>query len=162
MKGSQVKPGNAGKDFLERKKDAARLAKEVAKRKKEREKREIQVEKREAGFEKSRITMERLQLAWIKANLTFTALGFTAYKFYYARIEDGLDPRKYFITGKELGIFLIIVGFSMLLIATLQHKRKVTELKMRYEKMQYSTTLLLSWLMLSFSVIVMLMVMFRM
>jgi len=127
----------------------------------EEEKRELQKAKREADFEKSRVAMERLQLAWVKTNLTFTALGFTAYKFYYSRLQDGEVSAKYLVTGKELGIFLILVGFLVLMKTTLQHKKKVEQLKMQYEQMSRSVALLLSWLMLGFSVIVVLMILFR-
>jgi uncharacterized membrane protein YidH (DUF202 family) len=152
---------NGEKEAAKKKKELVRLEKEAVKKRTVEEKREMQKAKKDADFEKSRIAMERLQLAWVKTNLTFTALGFTAYKFYYAKMQDGKEPFKYVVSGKELGIFLIIVGFSMLMMATLQHKKKVDQLKMQYEQMQRSISLMLSWLMLSFSVVVILMILFR-
>jgi len=105
--------------------------------------------------------LERLQLNWIKWNITCIALGFTAYKFYQSRVEAGANMKQYYITGRELGIFLIVLGFITLLYATLQHKKNIAYLKSRYPNMHNSLALRLSYVIMAFSVIIFLMVIFR-
>ena len=156
------------KQEAKKKKEIARIEQEVAKRKneiarikKEAAKREMDEAKKEYNNEKSRIVLERLQLNWIKWNITCIALGFTAYKFYQSRVQEGANMDRYYITGRELGIFLISLGFITLLLATLQHKKNIAYLRSRYPNMHYSLALRLSYVILTFSVIVFLMVIFR-
>jgi uncharacterized membrane protein YidH (DUF202 family) len=142
-------------------KEEAKRKKEMAKLEKDAAKREADAFKKEATLEKSRVALERLQLNWVKWNITCIALGFTAYKFWYARVHDEKNVIGYYITGREVGLFLIVLGFVSLLIATRQHKKSVTNLKLQYENMHRSVSLRLSYVILVFSVIVFLMVLLR-
>jgi uncharacterized membrane protein YidH (DUF202 family) len=143
------------------KKEEIAKEKEFTRMKKEMARRDMDTFKKEYTLEKLRTGMEKLQLNWIKWNLTCIALGFTAYRFYYARVSDGDNLKKYYVTGRELGIFLITLGFITLFFATIQHKQNVTKLKAQYQNMQRSISLLLSYLVLGFSLIVFLIVIFR-
>jgi uncharacterized membrane protein YidH (DUF202 family) len=98
----------------------------AAKRRKEIEKKEIALLKKENDAERSRIASEKLQLNWIKWNITCLGLGFTAYKFYYARLENHQSPIGHYITGQEIGMFLIALGFVTLTFATIQHRKKLS------------------------------------
>jgi len=142
-------------------KEEVKKQKELEKLQREAEKKEMNEAKMEYNLEKGRIFLERLQLNWIKWNITCVALGFTAYKFYYERVEKGENLVAYYITGREIGIFLIVLGFVTLLLATLQHKKNTENLKLRYEKIQYSLSLRLSYVVLVFSLIIFLLVIFR-
>jgi uncharacterized membrane protein YidH (DUF202 family) len=146
--------GKMKKEEEKRKKELARIEKEEAKK-------EMDAYKKEYTLEKSRVAMEKLQLGWIKWNLTCIALGLTAYKFYHSRVEEGADLTRYIVTGRELGIFLNILGFTTVLIATIQHKRNVEKLKLKYPEMQKSISLTLSYIVLVFSLIVFLIITFR-
>ena len=137
------------------------MEKAASQRRREANRRAIEEEKKKDGYEKTRIALEKLQLAWIKANLTFTALGFTAYKFYYSRVQEGKTHIGHYITGRELGMFLVALAFVVLVASTLQHKQKFTNLKARYPEVSYSITLRLSYCILTFSFIVLLLIIFR-
>ena len=89
------------------------------------------------------------------------AIGFTAYKFYYARIERGEAPLGHELTGRGIGIILISLGFISLLFSTLQHKKSYAKLKLQYENMPYSLTLRVAYVILVFSILMLLMVIFR-
>ena len=154
-----MKDNNLSLDKL--KKERAKIEKEAAERRKEAYKKEIGEAKKIDGHEKSRIALEKLQLAWVKANLTFTALGFTAYKFYYSRVHDGGHPIGRYITGRELGIFLNALAFVVLVAATFQHKQKYDVLKAKYPDVSYSIALRLSYCILAFSFLVLLLIIFR-
>ena len=142
-------------------KEMAKKKIEVARMQRDAAKKEADEAKKEYNLERSRVAFERLQLNWIKWNITCIALGFTAYKFWYARVyEQGLQLG-YYITGREIGIFLIVLGFVSLLMAARQHKKNIRKLKLNYEKMQPSISLKLSYVILVFSVIVFLLVILR-
>lgn len=149
-------------------KEEARIKKEIELRQKEAEKKlkeqhrgEHEAVRRELSLERLRIALERLQINWIQWDITCIALGFTAYKFYYARVEEGKTPVGYYLSGRDLGIFLIALGFISLLLATLQHKRSVEKLRSHMPTMQYSLSLRVSYVVMVFSFIVFLIVIFR-
>lgn len=107
--------------------------------------------KKQITLERLRIALEKLHLARVKVTVTLIALGFTAYKFFYARIEDGKKPLLEFPNGRHIGIFLIAVGFLGLLLATVQHQKSLSRLKIKYKEMHYSLSLLLSYVILAFA-----------
>jgi len=161
MKNNQFKGDKIEKEVAKKKKEMEKMQEAAAKRRKEIEKMEMAVIKKENDAEKSRIASEKLQLNWIKWNVTCLGLGFTAYKFYYARLENNQSPIGYYITGQEIGMFLIVLGFVTLTFATLQHKKKVEKLKLLLPTMNYSLSLRLSYVILCFSVLVFLIVLLR-
>ncbi len=101
--------------------------------------------KKELSLERVRLALERLQLAWLRTAITFIALGFTSFKFYYGRIEEGQHPVTEYVNGRTIGIFLILVGLVGLLQATLQHRKNHARLKVYYPKIYYSVSLVQSY-----------------
>lgn len=161
MKNNQFKGDKIEKEVAKKKKEMEKMQEAATKRRKEIEKMEMAAIKKENDAEKSRIASEKLQLNWIKWNVTCLGLGFTAYKFYYARLENNQSPIGHYITGQEIGMFLIVLGFVTLTFATLQHKKKVENLKLQLPTMHYSLSLRLSYVILCFSVLVFLIVLLR-
>ena len=161
MKNDQFKGDKMEKLIEKKKREMEKMQEAAAKRRKEIEKKEIALLKKENDAERSRIASEKLQLNWIKWNITCLGLGFTAYKFYYARLENHQSPIGHYITGQEIGMFLIALGFVTLALATIQHKRKIEQLKLLMPTMHYSLSLRLSYVILIFSVLVFLVVILR-
>ena len=161
MKNNQFKGSKIEEEVARKKKEMEKMQEAAAKRRKEIEKRERAAIKKENDIEKSRTASERLQLNWIKWNITCLGLGFTAYKFYYTRLEHNQSPIGHYITGQEIGMFLIALGFVTLAFATIQHKKKVGNLKLLLPTMQYSLSLRLSYVILVFSILVFLIVILR-
>jgi uncharacterized membrane protein YidH (DUF202 family) len=161
MKNNEFKGNKIEKEVAKKKKEMEKMQEAAAKRRKEIEKKEIAILKKENDAERSRIASEKLQLNWIKWNVTCLGLGFTAYKFYYARLENNQSPIGHYITGQEIGLFLIVLGFVTLTFATLQHKKKVEKLKSLLPTMHYSLSLRLSYVILVFSVLIFLVVLLR-
>lgn len=127
----------------------------------DRQKQELKKGKKEIGFVRVRLALERLQLAWLRTAITFVALGFTAYKFYYARVEEGKDPLVAYFNGRSIGIFLIFVGFLGLLQGTLQHRKNCVKLKALYPSMPYSVSMIQSYFILAFTFTLFLVVLFE-
>jgi uncharacterized membrane protein YidH (DUF202 family) len=120
------------------------------------EKQEKKAKKREKKviqLERTRTAFERLQLAWIRTTLTLLMIGVGAYEYFYNRLEQGKAPLLKTVSGRDLGLFLILTSFVMLFWATIQHRRNTALLKKQYPEMQYSVALVLSYLMLALSFI---------
>ena len=161
MKNNQFKGDKLEKEVAKKKMEMEKMQEAAAKRRREKERREIAILKKENDAERSRVASEKLQLNWIKWNITCLGLGFTAYKFYYTRLENHQSPIGHYITGQEIGMFLIVLGFVTLAFATIQHKKKVENLKLLLPTMHYSLSLRVSYIILVFSVLVFLIVLLR-
>lgn len=106
--------------------------------------------KKQIQLERTRTAFERLQLASIRTSLTLLTIGVGAYEYFYNRIESGKAPllkMKYF-TGKELGLFLIVSSFIVLLLSTIQHNKSMATLKKYYPDAQYSVASLIAYMLL--------------
>lgn len=109
--------------------------------------------KKELGMERVRLALERLQLAWIRSSMTMIALGFTAYRFFYSRLEEGKAPLLKFVNGRHIGLFLLFMGFIGLLQATFQHIKTYDKLRSYYPELRYSVALIQSYLVLALGII---------
>lgn len=117
--------------------------------------------KKQITLERLRIALEKLQLARAKVCITFIVLGFTFYKFFYARIEAGKRPLMEFPNGRHVGIILIGVGLVSLLLGTIQHRISLADLKQTYKEMVYSVSLILSYFILALALFLLLVVIFE-
>jgi len=124
-------------------------------------KKELKKGKKEIGFERVRLALERLQLAWLRTAITFVALGFTAYRYYLSRVEDGLEPLAGIFNGRNIGLFLLVMAFIGLIQSILQHTRTWKRLKALYSKLPYSVALLQSYFVLALTFILILVVLLR-
>ena len=97
----------------------------------------------------------------MRFSMTMIALGFSAYRFFYSRLEEGKTPLLKYFTGMEVGMFLIIVGFTGLLQATIQHIRSYGKLRGYYPELRYSVTLIQSYLLLLLGFALLLFVVFE-
>lgn len=125
------------------------------------EKQERKRAKKELGYERIRLALERLQLAWLRTAITFVALGFTAYRYYLSRVEDGLEPLAGVFNGRNIGLFLLLMAFIGLAQSTMQHRRSWTRLKAFYPEIPYSVALLQSYFVLALTFTLLLVVLLR-
>lgn len=127
----------------------------------EREKKQFKKGKKALGMERVRLALERLQLAWLRTAITFIGLGFTAYKVYYERIDQGQDPVLKHVNGRSIGLFLIFSGLLGLAQATLQHRKNWENLRRYYPGLPYSVALIQSYLILTLALFLLLVVIFE-
>ncbi len=118
---------------------------------KDKKKEEKKEGKKQIQLERTRTAFERLQLAWIRTCLTMLTIGVGSYEYFYNRLEKGQAPLLNLISGRELGLFLILTAFGMLLLATLQHNKNMVSLKKQYKEMRFSVALILAYLLLALS-----------
>jgi uncharacterized membrane protein YidH (DUF202 family) len=117
--------------------------------------------KKDLGNERVRLAMERLQLAWLRFSMTMIALGFSSYRFFYSRLEEGKTPLLNYVTGREIGLFLLLVGFFGLLQATAQHIKTYKKLRIYNPGVLYSVSLVQSYLVLALAFCLLLFVIFE-
>ena len=101
--------------------------------------------------ERIRVAFERLQLAWIRTSVTLLAVGVGAYQYFYERIEEGRTGFVRHINGAQIGIFLVILSFVVLLVATIQHNQSMSKLKKHYHEMRFSIGSVLAYIILILS-----------
>jgi uncharacterized membrane protein YidH (DUF202 family) len=116
--------------------------------------------KKELSLERVRLALERLELGWLRTAMTFVALGFTSYKFYYERVEKHQETIAY-VNGRTIGMFLIFVGFLGLLQATLQHRTNWQKLAKYYPGLPYSVSLIQAMFILALTGVLFVMVLFH-
>ncbi len=106
--------------------------------------------------ERIRVSFERLQLSWIRTSLTMLAIGIGAFHYFKEREELGRATFLKLITGDKAGIFLVVLSFFMLLIATIQHIKSKDTQKKEYPDMRYSVATVLSYfiMLLTFSLVI--------
>jgi len=123
----------------------------ILQQEKDKKKAEKKEGRKQIQLERTRTAFERLQLAWIRTCLTMLTIGVGSYEYFYNRLEKGQAPLLNIISGRELGLFLILAAFAMLLLATIQHTKNMTSLKRQYKEMRFSVALVLSYLLLALS-----------
>ena len=132
---NQPIPGIETADSIEKKKskDAKGLAKE------------------QITYERARIAIEKMQLSWLRKSIIISALGLTIYKIFEAEIQSGGGLVFGFLSAREIGLFMLFLGFTSLLLATIQHVKAHAKIKVQYElyaKMPRSLSLLLTYAIL--------------
>lgn len=132
--------------------DSKNLLQEEEEQQKDLEKKAKKIAKTKIQLKRTRTAFERLQLAWIRTSLTLMTIGVGAYEYFHNRIESGIAPLLKLISGRELGVFLVLIAFIALLLASIQHMRNMSDLKQNYEGFQFSVTSLLSFMILFLAV----------
>ena len=89
--------------------------------------------KEQITYERARIAIEKMQLSWLRKTILISALGMTLYKVFEAEARPG-GLVLGFLTAREIGLFMLLVGFVSLVAATVQHVQAHNKIKVQYEK----------------------------
>jgi uncharacterized membrane protein YidH (DUF202 family) len=90
--------------------------------------------KEQITYERARIAIEKMQLSWLRKTILISALGMTLYKVFEAEVRPGGGLVFGFLTAREIGLFMLLVGFVSLVFATVQHVQAHKKIKVQYEK----------------------------
>ncbi len=109
--------------------------------------------KEQITYERARIAIEKMQLSWLRKAIIIAALGVSVYKvFEKEEVTKGGGLVFGFITAREIGLAMILIGFVTLLLATFQHVQAHNKIKVQYElyqKMPRSVALILTYAILA-------------
>ncbi len=78
-------------------------------------------ERTELAVGRTRDAAERTLMAWIRTTLSMISFGFTIFKFFQYLQQTGSAAQWRPEMPKHLGLFLVILGTGMLVLAIAQH-----------------------------------------
>lgn len=78
-------------------------------------------ERTDVAMERTRMAAERTLMAWVRTTLSMISFGFTIFKFFQYLQQTGMAPKWRPEMPKNLGLFLVILGTGMLVLAIVQH-----------------------------------------
>ncbi len=82
--------------------------------------------------DRTRLAYDRTLLAWIRTAISLITFGFSIYKFFQIELSRG-EPRPGRLIGpREFALLMILIGLVSLLMATLEHRRDLKELRAQY------------------------------
>ena len=86
---------------------------------------------------------DRTLLAWVRTSTSLISFGFTIYKFFqYLRESQKVEPTG-LLGPRGFALLMIGIGVTVLLVATVQHRRDMQDLRMQYGHLRHS---LAAWL----------------
>ena len=72
---------------------------------------------------------ERTLMAWVRTGTSMISFGFTIYKFFQFESKDLTPVRKSLLSPRDFGLIMVSIGLLSLLMATIQHRIQVRELR---------------------------------
>jgi putative membrane protein len=87
--------------------------------------------------ERTRLAQERTLMAWIRTCTSLIAFGFTIYQiFRYLSASERL--RAPFVSPQVFGVVMILIGLTALILAWLQHRQSMRQLRADFGQMPFS------------------------
>ena len=91
-------------------------------------------ERTDVALDRTRMAAERTLMAWVRTTLSMITFGFTVFKFFQYLQQTDMAPKWRPEMPKNLGLFLVILGTGMLVLAIVQHWVFLKRLKGRSGK----------------------------
>jgi len=83
------------------------------------------------ALDRTRLAYERTMLAWIRTSTALITFGFGIAQFRRV-VQQGVPQADRFIGPDEFGLVMILIGLAALVLATLEHRSAMRDLKVRY------------------------------
>jgi putative membrane protein len=97
------------------------------------------------AVERTFLAHERTLMAWVRTATSMITFGFTLYKFFnYLRDQKGGQPDQELFGPRTYGLIMMGVGVFMLVLATLQHRRRMLQLRARFSETPLSLSAVLA------------------
>jgi putative membrane protein len=87
------------------------------------------------AFVRTRLAYERTTMAWVRTATSLISFGFTIYKFFqYLRESAGASAaaEARLLEPRGVALVMIALGIGVLLLATIEHRRGMNELRTLY------------------------------
>jgi putative membrane protein len=90
------------------------------------------------ALDRTRMATDRTLLAWVRTSTLLISFGFTSYKFFqYLRESQKVEPPG-LLGPRGFALLMISIGVNVLIVATLQHRRDMQELRTQYGHVRHS------------------------
>jgi putative membrane protein len=91
-------------------------------------------ERTKEALVRTRLAHERTMMAWVRTTTSLISFGFTIYKFFqYMRETAAVGADGRLLNPRAVALVMIALGVGTLLLATLEHRRNMSELQELYE-----------------------------
>ena len=97
----------------------------------------------ELAYERTFMALERTQMAWVRTSLSLITFGFTIAKFWEA-MRDKPGVVVPLLGARNIGLLMIVFGILTLVLADFQHVQTLKSLRVKYPKMPFSLSKLIS------------------
>jgi len=113
------------------------------------------------AVDRTRLAYERTMMAWVRTATSLISFGFTIHKFFEYRVQQGAIPPDRILGPAEFGGIMIATGLAALIIASIDHRRSINELRAAYGPMPRSAAAAIGVLITALGGLALLGVLFR-
>jgi putative membrane protein len=114
------------------------------------------------AFERTRLAHERTMMAWVRTSTALIAFGFGLYKlFEITPFATSLKPAEHLISPRAVAIALAFLGNVTLLLAAIQHRVSLQEMRALGLKTPWSAAAILAGFLALVGIAVLLIVVLR-
>lgn len=79
------------------------------------------------------VALDRTLMAWVRTSTSLISFGFTIYKFFqYLRTDRTIEHPERLMSPREVGLVMIALGVGALVLATLDYRHQVDQLRTEY------------------------------
>jgi putative membrane protein len=112
------------------------------------------------AVDRTRLAYERTMMAWVRTSTSLISFGFTIYKFFQYRVDQGAVPPDRLLGPGAFGGIMIATGLGALVLASLDHRRSLNALRESYGPMPHSVAATIGVVMASLGLLALLAVVF--
>jgi putative membrane protein len=113
------------------------------------------------ALDRTRLAADRTLLAWVRTSTSLISFGFTIYKFFQYLRESEKVPAGGLLGPRGFALVMISIGVIVLVVATVQHRRDMQDLRVRYGHVPYSLATILAALIACLGILGLVAVIFR-
>ena len=113
------------------------------------------------AVDRTRLAHDRTLMAWVRTATSLISFGFTIYKFFQYLQEKSQPREDRIFEPREFALVMIGIGFTALVLATVQHRRDMVRIRELYPSVPYSLSTVLAGLLSILGIIAFVTVVFR-
>jgi putative membrane protein len=86
------------------------------------------------AMDRTWLAHERTLMAWVRTSTSMISFGFTIYKFFQFEQGRNAPANRGLLTPRDFALIIVGIGLAALLIATVQNRIEVADLRKHLEK----------------------------
>jgi len=106
------------------------------------------------AMDRTWLAHERTLMAWIRTSTSMISFGFTIYKFFQFEQGRNVPANRGLLTPRDFALIIVGIGLIALLIATVQNRIEVTDLRKHLGSGKRSLAVLVAALVSIFGLLV--------
>jgi putative membrane protein len=106
------------------------------------------------AMDRTWLAHERTLMAWIRTATSMISFGFTIYKFFQFEQGRNAPGARGLLTPRDFALIIVAIGLVALLVATIQNRIEVAELRKHLGSRKRSLAVLVAALVSAFGILV--------